>query len=553
MDFQRILLALIFFFSIFLLWGNWQRYRHPELYHQTQAQNALSSASAPAAASATASAGTAGANGTSGQVPGANRQAHKPGRLIHVTTDMLTAEISTSGGNLQRLAFLKQRASESTKHYVLMQDTASHIYVAQSGLLDGLPDHNAQYTSTAKDVQLENGQDTVSVSLQAVDAKGARVTKTYTFHRGSYVVDVSYRIENTGKQPLKADAYFQFVRDEVKPEGESRFVPAYLGPAFYTAETKYHKVKFSEIEKGEHDYPLHAKDGWVAMLQHYFVAAWLPKQGVERENYMKALGDKKFSVGVILSAKPIPPGQSGDIGLSMYAGPAESSLDKVAPGLGYTVDYGYLTVLSKPMFKLLSWFHGWVHNWGLAIILLTLMIKLIFFPLSAASYRSMAKMRVVAPKLKRLKEQYADDRERLHKASMELYKTEKINPLGGCLPMMIQIPVFISLYWAILASVELRNAPFYGWITDLSSPDPYYVLPAIMAASMLLQTRLNPPPPDPMQARIMRTMPFIFGVVFFFFPTGLVLYSVVNNLLSILQQWYITRHLMKDKKAAANS
>jgi len=547
-DFQRIFLSLIFVFSLFLLWDSWQRYQHPELYQQPAAQTAASgvpAASAPQATTAsTAKAGTA-------QVP-VEAKGEQLGRKIKVKTDFLYAEINTNGGNLQHLDLLKHHAAEGDKPYPLMEKQDIHYYYAQSGLLgDGLPNHYGKFTVDSENYELAEGKDSVQVRLHAEDTQGARVTKVYTFHRGSYLIDVGYEIENTGKAPIKPEAYFQLVRDENKPEGDSKLVPTYTGPGFYTEQGKFEKVQFSDIEKKKASFVEKADNGWVAMLQHYFVSAWIPEKGLQHQNYVDELAQKHFSAGLRYAMPEIEPGKTATTTMKLYAGPATSSLsDDVAPGLGLTVDYGILTPISKPLFTVMAWIEGWVHNWGIAIILLTLGIKLIFFPLSAASYRSMAKMRVVAPKLQKIKEQYADDRERLHKAMMELYKTEKINPMGGCLPMLIQIPVFISLYWAILASVELRHAPFFGWIGDLSSPDPYYILPALMAASMILQTKLNPTPPDPMQAKIMQTMPFIFGVVFFFFPAGLVLYSVVNNLLSILQQWVITRKAEQEKKPA---
>ena len=545
MDFQRIFLSLIFFFSLFLLWDSWQRSQHP-----VAPQEASVAASGVVATAASAPAAQSGVQNAAVAVPG-NEAAAKTGHKILVQTDTLSAEINTLGGTLQRLELLKHRATDGDKPFVLMQKKDDRIYVARSGLTgSGLPNHNTEFTSSQDNVQLAEGQDTVEVKLLATTATGATVTKTYTFHRGSYLVDVGYEIDNKGKTPITANAYFELVRDDSTPAGDSRFVPTYTGPAVYTAEGKFQKASFSDIEKNKATFATDANNGWVAMLQHYFVSAWLPKEGVQRKNYAESLGNKEYRVGTYYALPAIEPGKSGSTSATLYAGPALSKLDAVAPGLGLTVDYGNLTVISKPLFEALSFIQGWVHNWGVAIIILTLGIKLLFFPLSAASYRSMAKMRLVAPKLAKIKEQYADDRERLHKAMMELYKTEKINPMGGCLPMLIQIPVFISLYWAILASVELRHAPFVAWIQDLSSPDQYYVLPLIMAGSMLLQTRLNPPPPDPMQAKIMQTMPIVFGVVFFFFPAGLVLYSVVNNGLSILQQWVITRNAEKDKKPA---
>jgi YidC/Oxa1 family membrane protein insertase len=358
------------------------------------------------------------------------------------------------------------------------------------------------------------------------------------------LIDISFVIENTGATPLTtASAYFQFIRDGVAPEGGSKFVPTYTGPAVYTDKEKFQKVDFSSVDKNKLEYPKESDNGWIAILQHYFVAAWLPKDKSNREYFTRKLDNGLYSVGVVVPVGKVEAGQKGELTVPLYAGPAESTLDKTAPGLGLTVDYGWLTILATPLFWVMTFLQGIVQNWGVAIILLTILIKMIFFPLSAASYRSMAKMRVVAPKLEKIKQKYADDREGLNRAMMELYKTEKINPLGGCLPVLIQIPVFIALYWSILASVELRYAPFFGWITDLSAADPYFILPVIMGLSMLIQSKLNPTPPDPIQAKVMQIMPIVFSVVFFFFPAGLVLYSIVNNALSITQQWYINRGL----------
>ncbi len=458
-------------------------------------------------------------------------------------------EINTVGGDIQRAELLQHRdAEDKSKPFVLLKQEENHIYVAQTGLLgDGLPTHHTQFTAAADEYNLPDGTDSLTVKLVANNS----VTKTLTFHRGSYLIDVAYEIENTGATPITPSAYFQLVRDESVPAGDSKLVPTYTGPAIYTDQEKFQKVDFSSIEKGKTSYPKTADNGWVGMLQHYFVSAWLPTTKVQREYYTKSLGNKQFAVGTILPIAAIAPGQKGGISTPLYIGPANAKLDSVAPGLGLTVDYGWLTIIATPLFWLLTFIQGWVQNWGIAIILLTILIKLAFFPLSAASYRSMAKMRIVAPKLEKIKQQYSDDREKLNRAMMDLYKTEKINPLGGCLPMLIQIPVFIALYWAILSSVELRHAPFFGWISDLSAADPYFVLPAIMGISMMLQSKLNPTPPDPLQAKLMQLMPIVFSVVFFFFPAGLVLYSVVNNVLSIAQQWYITRSQETEQKGAA--
>jgi YidC/Oxa1 family membrane protein insertase len=331
-------------------------------------------------------------------------------------------------------------------------------------------------------------------------------------------------------------------------------VPTYTGPAVYTDKEKFQKVAFGDIDKGKQPYPKNSNDGWVGMLQHYFLGAWLPKGDTPREFYTRQLQQGLYAAGVILPAGTVAPGASAAISVPLYAGPQEQQkLAALAPGLELAVDYGWLTVIAVPLFWVLQWIHGWAGNWGVAIIILTILIKLLFYPLSEASYRSMAKMRVVAPKLQRLKEQFGDDRQRMQQAMMELYKTEKINPLGGCLPIVVQIPVFIALYWVLLGSVEMRQAPFALWVTDLSTPDPWYILPILMGATMIIQTRLNPEPPDPIQAKVMKIMPVAFSIFFFFFPAGLVLYWLVNNVLSIAQQWHINRSIEGAKPATRKS
>jgi YidC/Oxa1 family membrane protein insertase len=548
MDFQRLFLFLIFSLSVFMLWDGWQRVQLPVA--QTAVVAAPTVANTPVAATPPIASTV-----SQGSIEVVAQQKHQSGQKITVKTDWLVADINTVGGDLRRLKFLQQYdAKDRNKPFILLQAQEAHTYIAQTGLLgSGLPTHNSVFTAPVNEYQMEEGKDTLEVRLQATEITAAKVTKVYVFHRGSYLIDVGYEIENSGNTPLSSSAYFQLVRDKTTPDGGSKFVPTYTGPAIYTDQEKFHKVDFTDVDKGKAKYPASADNGWIGMLQHYFVAAWLPRDKAQREFYIKALGDDLYSAGVILPVAAIAPGQSAKLSVPLYAGPAQTSLDKIAPGLGLTVDYGWLTILSTPLFWLLSLLQGWVHNWGVAIILLTVLIKLAFFPLSAASYRSMAKMKVVAPKLEKIKQQYGEDRERLHKAMMELYKTEKINPLGGCLPMLIQIPVFIALYWAILASVELRYAPFFGWINDLSAADPYYILPLIMGATMVLQSKLSPAPPDPIQAKVMQIMPIVFSVVFFFFPAGLVLYSVVNSTLSIAQQWYITRGLEAVSKGAAKT
>ena len=478
--------------------------------------------------------------------------ASEAGQKISVKTDYLLAEIDAAGGDLRRLELLKHRDTlDQKKKFVLLQYTPENIYIAQSGLIgNDLPTHKTQFSAEATSYELKPGTERLEVRLTAPAVDGIKVTKVYTFHKSSYLIDVSYEITNNSANPLQPYAYFQFLRDGKPPSGETKLVPTYTGPAIYTEQEKFEKIEFASIDKGKAKYPQNADNGWVAMLQHYFLAAWLPKDKTPREYYVKKLGEDLYSVGTILPVAKVEPGKTDTITVPLYAGPQEQdSLSKLAPGLGLTVDYGWLTVIAVPLFWVLSWLYKWAENWGVAIILLTVLIKSLFYPLSAASYRSMAKMRVLAPKMQKFKEQYGNDRQRLHQAMMELYKTEKINPLGGCLPIVVQIPVFIALYWVLLASVELRHAPFVLWITDLSAPDPYYVLPVIMGITMVIQSRLSPEPPDPIQAKVMKIMPIAFSVFFFFFPAGLVLYWLVNNILSIAQQWQITRVIERAKPA----
>ena len=567
MDLQRLFLFLIFSFSLVLVWDGWQRYQNPHIQQsptagdqQLKAQvppnlgsgqgSGLTSSTVPMAVGSKHTDSVPTLNASPGQTAIAQQQ-NQPatGKTIHVKTDFLEAEISTLGGDINRLALLKHPdGQDKSKPLVLFQRGAdTHNYYAQSGLLGaGLPNHNSLFVAEQDRYELAGDADRLQIRLKSEAAGALKVVKVITFKRGSYLIDIAYELENTGQQAAMASSYFQLLRDSVAPAGTSVFLPTYTGAAAYTEAEKFQKIDFATIEKGKTEYPKNPDNGWIGMLQHYFVAAWLlpeTSNGVKtsREFFTRKLDGDAYAVGLITPVLVIDPGHKAAVSSSLYAGPAESKLDKIAPGLGLTVDYGWLTILSAPLFWVMTLFYDWTQNWGIAIILLTVLIKLLFFPLSAASYRSMAKMRVVAPKLEKIKQQYGNDREQLNRAMMDLYKTEKINPLGGCLPVLIQIPVFIALYWAILASVELRYAPFFGWISDLSVADPYYILPLIMGASMIIQMQLNPKPPDPLQAKVMQIMPIAFSVMFFFFPSGLVLYSIVNNILSIAQQWYITR------------
>ncbi|MDO9281689.1 MAG: membrane protein insertase YidC [Methylotenera sp.] len=530
MDTKRLVLFVIFSMSILMLWDAWQTQDAPVEVARINATNLTETVpgqvvSADAASNTTVEAG------------------YKllSGQRISVTTDLYKADIATIGGDLRRLELLKHRASESeSSNFVLLDDAAKPmLYVAQTGLIGAdLPSHNATFTSSATSYQMPVDKDTLEVRLNWQN-NDISVDKIYTFHRNKYAIDVTYEIKNGSASAITPTVYYQIVHDSESNQG-SKLMPTFTGGSYYTEATKFKKLAFSDMEK--EPLTMTSNDGWVGLLQHYFVSAWIPKDGLARKFYTEKLSDDIYRIGSKSTLSAIEPGASLTVPARLFSGPqTKHDLSSTAPGLEYTVDYGWLTMVAAPLFWLLSKIQSVVQNWGVAIILLTILIKAAFFKLSATSYRSMAQMRELAPRLQSMKEKFGDDRQKMQMAMMELYKKEKINPMGGCLPILVQIPVFIALYWVLLGSVELRHAPFFGWIKDLSAIDPYYILPVLMGASMIIQTRLNPKPTDPMQAKIMTWMPVVFSVFFFFFPAGLVLYWLVNNVLSIAQQWYINK------------
>lgn len=481
------------------------------------------------------------------QVPGTT--ALVGGQPIHVRTDLFDAEIDAVGGNLRRLDLLKYSVSVDRPNvpFNLFSDQLPDLFVAQSGLLgsQSTPDHHATFEAERSAYVLEEGQDRLEVNLRWENPAGIQVTKVYTFRRGSYVIDITYHVTNPTKNAWTGRMYGQFQRTEPPSKRGIGFVYTYTGGVLSTPENPYEKIKFGEIAK--EDLNATAKGGWIAMIQHYFLGAWVPSQETLNHFYTNAVPGPRYVIGVMLPETTIASQGSGSLQMSLFAGPKiQDRLEQVAPFLNRTVDYGWLWFIAQPLFWLLEFIHGWVGNWGWAIILLTVLIKLAFFHLSAASYKSMARMRKLQPRLTALRERHGDDRARMNQAMMDLYKKEKINPLGGCLPIVVQIPVFIALYWVLLESVELRQAGFMFWIDDLSTYDPFFVLPILMGITMFLQQRLNPAPPDPIQAKIMMALPFVFTFFFLFFPSGLVLYWFVNNLLSIAQQWVITRRIASE-------
>ncbi|MGH8690749.1 MAG: membrane protein insertase YidC [Burkholderiales bacterium] len=548
MDTQRLILLVIFSFSLLMLWEAWEKEKRPKpLPAAPPAQQSVPAPGKPAAPAAAPS------KPSTAAVPGAVTAAK--GEVVRAKTDLLIAEIDTLGGTLKRVELLRHKDSaDPTKNFVLFGP--EHGYEAQSGITrEGGPNHLTPWTASVKDAGLEPGKDAVEVRLTGTGRDGVSVEKVYTFRRDSYVIEVSLEVQNRGAEALSPYVYFQLTHDgkpssNVNTVAETFGAQSFTGFAIYSAEKAFEKVHPSDLDKAK--FERRADNGWLGFVQHYFVAAWILPDKLVRDYGALKRNDGLYSGNALVQPGTVAPGASVPVRVSLYAGPQEQRrLQAAAPGLDLVVDYGWLAIIAWPLFWLLEKFHTLAGNWGVAIILLTVLIKILFFPLSAASYKSMAKMKLITPRLTKLREMYGDDRQKMNQAMMELYKTEKINPLGGCFPILVQIPVFIALYWVLLAAIELRHAPFMLWITDLSALDPYYVLPILMTVTMVLQTRMNPVPPDPVQAKVMQVMPFVFSVFFFFFPAGLVLYWLVNNILSIAQQWQIQRMFDRDKPAHA--
>jgi len=576
MDIRRTVLWMIFSFSLLLLWNNWQVYNgKPSLFTgATSTQTADHAKAGPAAGGDVPATGVPAAGAPAAGIPNAPapaadvpagqaradapapgpRQAAAPAsEKVSVKTDVYDLTFDTQGAQLVGAELLKFAGlTDTTRPMMLLDDSPGSIYMAQTGLVgapqgQSYPTHLTPFRLVSSERTLTG--DKLDVVFEA-QSGGVRVVKTYTLHKGRYDIDVKHEVYNLGDAPISPSVYLQLTRDGNDPPNTSHFYSTFTGPAVYSSAEKYQKIKFPEIDKGKASYVKQADDGWIGMVQHYFASAWVPQQNRPRHNEVLRVSDNLYAIRSIQPLGTIQPGQNLASTARLWVGPQDQqAMQHVAPGLDVVVDYGFLTIIAKPLFKLMTWLHSFLGNWGWTIVALTLLIKLVFYPLSAASYRSMAKMKQVAPRLQALREKFGDDKAKLNAAMMEMYRTEKINPLGGCLPMIVQVPVFISLYWVLLGSVEMRGAPWILWIHDLAATDPWYILPAIMMGTMFLQIKLNPAPPDPMQARIMMIMPLVFGGMMFFFPAGLVLYWCVNNTVSIAQQRYIMHKL--DKEAAA--
>jgi YidC/Oxa1 family membrane protein insertase len=572
-DIRRTILWVIFGFSMVLLWDQWQIFNGQK---PTFFPPATTAANAPAVSVTPASsvpAGVAAVPGTTvpvaAAVPGtipvpssaaAPAAAIKKERIV-MSNDVLTLSFDTEGGALVRSVFTKYAdMNDKNSGFVLLDESNSRVYVAQTGLIGAtgapsLPTHKTLMTALPGERKLQAGQNEVEIKFESPAVGGVKLVKTYSLQRGAYDLKVRHDIVNTGSEAVAPQLYLQLVRDGNKPAGESAFYMTFTGPAVYTEAKKYQKVEFSDIEKNQVDAEKKATNGYVAMVQHYFVSTWILADGVSRDLFMRKVDNNLYAAGMIAPLESIAPGASKSIEAKLFIGPQEEKvLEALAPGLELVKDYGWLTILAKPLYWLLDKLHGVIQNWGWSIVALVFLLKIAFYWLNAKAYASMAKMKKINPRIMEMRERLKDKPQEMQQQMMKIYKEEKVNPMGGCFPIMVQIPVFIALYWVLLSSVEMRGAPWVLWINDLSAPDtlfgtipgidmPFGLLPIIMTLTTMLQTALNPAPPDPLQAKLMWFMPLIFSVMFFFFPAGLVLYWITNNVLSIAQQWVINTRM----------
>ena len=557
-DIRRTILWVIFGFSLVLLWDKWQIHNgkqatfFPSPPAQTAAVDTPATPATPASAASGVPAASASLQGSAPPAGDAPAAPAAPRERITVNTDVLRLSFDSEGGSLVHGELLQYAdMQDKAQPFVLLDESASRVYVAQTGLTGGgFPNHKTAMSVAPGPRALQDGQDTLAVRFESPDLGGIKLVKTWTLKRGAYDIAVRHEVVNTGSAPVSPQLYLQLVRDGSKPPGESSFYSTFTGPAVYTEAKKYQKIDFKDIRNKKADIPARADDGYIAMVQHYFATAWLLPEGTPRELRVEAADiglsapDCCYRVQAITPLGEIAPGQAKALDARLYAGPQiETQLEQLAPGLELVKDYGWLTILAKPLYWLLDQLHKVLGNWGWSIVALVVLLKIMFYWLNAKAYASMAKMKAINPRIQEMRERLKDKPQQMQQEMMRIYREEKVNPMGGCLPIMIQIPVFIALYWVLLSSVEMRNAPWIGWIHDLSSPDPFFILPILMALSSLLQTALNPAPPDPMQAKMMWFMPLIFSVMFFFFPAGLVLYWLTNNLLSIAQQWIINKRM----------
>ena len=547
MDTKNIILAVIFTFSLLLLWESWtaQNHTQPTQDNSLLADKKISSKNIDSLNEVPKPTDLGDEESGVAEFSPIDAAKQSPDSLYEIKNDDLKIMINLKGARIEYAELLTQISEDYEEgHVILFSNKQNERYEAQSGLFafpgggDVYPNHTSAFVVEANGTSSPN-----SVTLIS-EINNVMLIKKISLKESGYEIAINSRIVNKKTNDIDAGIYYQLVRNSNPPRGGSSFYQTYTGPAFYTEKDKFQKVDFEDIFENKAEHTKKANNGWLGIIQHHYVSAWILNNSDIREFYTRSLPNGIYSVGTIQNLGKIQSGQYVDHSATLYAGPQlQNNLKKLSPGLELVVDYGVLTVIAKPIFWLLDKIFSFVGNWGWSIVVLTIIIKLIFYPLTAASYKSMAKMKAVTPRMVKIREQFKDDKMQMNKALMNLYQKEKINPLGGCLPVLVQIPVFIALYWVLLGSVEIRNAPWIFWIKDLSVPDPFYILPLIMAATMFIQMKLNPTPPDPLQAKIMMMMPVIFSIFFFFFPSGLVLYWLVNNVVSIAQQWSIMRRL----------
>jgi YidC/Oxa1 family membrane protein insertase len=547
-DIRRTILWVVFGFSLVMLWDQWQisQGKAPTFFPQP-VQTTSATNTAPVAATPAPAAGNALTNLP--QVGGAQTATDTSAKRIDVETDVLKLQFSTEGGSLVRAELLKHKdVHRAGSNMLMMDDSKERVYLAQSGLIGAAngapwPTHKTPMQFSGA-TTLKEGDKDLQITFESDPVGEVKLVKTYVLTRGSYAMEVKHDIVNMSGASISPQLYVQLVRDGNKPEGESAFYSTFTGPAVFTTAKKYQKIEFSDIEKNNADFEKQSQQGYVAMVQHYFASAWLLDDTQQRELFARKIDTNLYSVGMVAPLPVLSPGSRMSQTARLFVGPQEEKvLEAVYPGLELLKDYGFLTILSKPLYWLLYELNRVIGNWGWAIVALVVVLKIAFYWLNSQAYKSMGKMKAISPKIMEMRERLKDNPQQMQTEMMKIYREEKVNPLGGCLPILVQMPFFIALYWVLLSSVEMRNAPWVGWVQDLAAPDPWFILPLLMTATSLVQTWLNPTPPDPMQAKLMWFMPLAFSVMFFFFPAGLVLYWLSNNILSIAQQWMINKQL----------
>ncbi len=543
-EIRRIILWLVFVFSLALLWDQWQISQGRKPMFLPSNVKVAETAKTPTVDNAAPPAVVNVAVPQTDNKPEAAKS-----ERIEVRTDVLKLTFNTQGGSVVRAELLKHGdVHHAGQNVVLLDDSKERVYLAQTGLIGGAetnawPTHKTSMRFSGA-TALKDGEQELQFQFESAEAGDVKLVKTYTLTRGSYALKVQHDIYNKSTAAITPQLYVQLVRDGNKPEGESSFYSTFTGPAVFTNEKKYQKVEFADIEKGKADFEKQSAQGYVAMVQHYFASAWLLDDLQQRNNFARKIDNNLYAVGMVAPLPSIAAGDKLSQSARLFVGPQEEkNLEAIYPGLELVKDYGWLTILSKPLFWLLYELHRVIANWGWSIVALVVVLKAAFYWLNAQAYRSMGKMKAINPKIMEMRERLKDNPQQMQTEMMKIYREEKVNPLGGCLPIVVQIPFFIALYWVLLSSVEMRNAPWIGWVHDLAAPDPWFILPLLMTATSMFQTWLNPTPPDPVQAKMMWFMPLAFSVMFFFFPAGLVLYWLSNNILSITQQWLINKQL----------